>query len=71
MAQEANVAASEKFELSQSEIITNLDIKEQDEEQPQEKPIQKRAVPNHYIDSKELIRHSHDNWKGTLCGSSE
>ena len=60
-AQEANVAASEKFELSQSEIVTNLHIKEQDEEQPQEKPIKKRAVPNHYIDSKELIHHSHKN----------
>ena len=42
-AQEANVAASEKFEVSQ--IITNLHIKEQDEEQPQEKSVQKEQYP--------------------------
>ena len=46
--QEASVAAREKFNLSQSEIVTNLYAKEgadQDEEQLQAKPIQKEQHP--------------------------
>ena len=61
--QEANVAAREKFELSQSEtVIINPDIEEDTAATAQdEKAIQKRALPNHYVDSKELVRCSHNN----------
>ena len=61
--QEANVAAQEKFELSQSEtVIINPNIKEDTAVTAQdETAIKKRALPNHYVDSKELVRHSHIN----------
>lgn len=59
MAQEANVAASEKFELSQREVVINRYIEE--DAAQDEKPIQNRALPNHYVDSKELVRCSHNN----------
>ena len=57
MTLESNVAASEKFESSQNEVVANLCTKEdaaQDEEQLQEKTIKERAVHNHYMDNKEL-----------------